>query len=933
MVRVIKRNFIKTSKNKRTFQFMKNIFPTLIFLLFISVNSFSQQMMVKGNVIDTLNNNNPTENVVVMVLSLSDSVLLGFDRTDFNGDFSITGLPIDTVEIIMSHHNFDDKVIFFMGSNSNNELNLINTILPDKSEMINEVTIYANKEPIYFRGDTLVYVADSFKTKQNAVVEDLLKKLPGIDVDKNGTITSQGLAVNKILVDGDEFFGDDPTVATKNLGAKTVESVNIYEEENKDESETAEETIQVMDLRLKEGSKKGYFGKISGASDFQNFYEGEFLANRFKNDFKLSVFALGTNTPRSNFGFSDTKKFGLSNESNFGGRWWENNNSNSQSGIPRTFRTGFYFSDKISKKIKIGANYTYSNNEMNSISDLSSQYFLPDTTYYTSDLGNAYQKSEKHSLNLKLNIKLDSLTELEIKPKYTNSSGLSTQNDSTRFINEEGDLSSYTRNFNLNSGESQTISNELLLIRKFKKEKRELSLTIKNSYSESKDTTDLYFLDNYENTTALNDTLDQKQFGNQINQNHSGLISFKEPLSKRWTAIIDYYSRYNSNQQQKKTNDFNASNNEYSLLNSNLTNDFTTNRFTNRLGLFFNLKFFKHKLKIGAYQRNVSIDNIDINDSTIKQNIFNFLPQFNYNYKFSNSQRLRLSYKTNSAQPSINQLQPVQDNTNPNRITIGNSELIPTYSHNFSLRYNKWKALTGSYIYTGANYNITQNAFSSSVEYDNFGKTISQTVNIDQNSSANMYFGAGIPILGSVLSINPNLNTSYNNTTNFVNSNENTTNTLNLSGELEFEIETDSLELNLGGSYSYYSPSSTLAISSNQPYYAQEYFVEFGIDLPFKLRIETEATYEIQSYPQSLDRNINLLIWDFEISKRFLKTENLILSISGNDILNQNIIAQRIINDNVIIDNRTTIISRYFLARLTYKFNNTKTKEKDASFH
>ncbi len=933
MVRVIKRNFIKTSKNKRTFQFMKNIFPTLIFLLFISVNSFSQQMMVKGNVIDTLNNNNPTENVVVMVLSLSDSVLLGFDRTDFNGDFSITGLPIDTVEIIMSHHNFDDKVIFFMGSNSNNELNLINTILPDKSEMINEVTIYANKEPIYFRGDTLVYVADSFKTKQNAVVEDLLKKLPGIDVDKNGTITSQGLAVNKILVDGDEFFGDDPTVATKNLGAKTVESVNIYEEENKDESETAEETIQVMDLRLKEGSKKGYFGKISGASDFQNFYEGEFLVNRFKNDFKLSVFALGTNTPRSNFGFSDTKKFGLSNESNFGGRWWENNNSNSQSGIPRTFRTGFYFSDKISKKIKIGANYTYSNNEMNSISDLSSQYFLPDTTYYTSDLGNAYQKSEKHSLNLKLNIKLDSLTELEIKPKYTNSSGLSTQNDSTRFINEEGDLSSYTRNFNLNSGESQTISNELLLIRKFKKEKRELSLTIKNSYSESKDTTDLYFLDNYENTTALNDTLDQKQFGNQINQNHSGLISFKEPLSKRWTAIIDYYSRYNSNQQQKKTNDFNASNNEYSLLNSNLTNDFTTNRFTNRLGLFFNLKFFKHKLKIGAYQRNVSIDNIDINDSTIKQNIFNFLPQFNYNYKFSNSQRLRLSYKTNSAQPSINQLQPVQDNTNPNRITIGNSELIPTYSHNFSLRYNKWKALTGSYIYTGANYNITQNAFSSSVEYDNFGKTISQTVNIDQNSSANMYFGAGIPILGSVLSINPNLNTSYNNTTNFVNSNENTTNTLNLSGELEFEIETDSLELNLGGSYSYYSPSSTLAISSNQPYYAQEYFVEFGIDLPFKLRIETEATYEIQSYPQSLDRNINLLIWDFEISKRFLKTENLILSISGNDILNQNIIAQRIINDNVIIDNRTTIISRYFLARLTYKFNNTKTKEKDASFH
>jgi hypothetical protein len=891
-------------------------------------------MTIKGNIIDPLNSNQPIENAVVMVSRLSDSVLLAFQRTDYKGEFSINKLALDTVEIIISHHKFDDKIIFFMGGVSNNELDLINTTLPDKSQLINEVTIYADKEPIFFRGDTLVYVADSFKTKQNAVVEDLLKKLPGIDIDKNGTITSQGLAVNKILVDGDEFFGDDPTVATKNLGAKTVESVNIYEEENKDESETAEETIQVMDLRLKEGSKKGYFGKISGATDFQNFYEGELLANRFKNDFKLSVFALGTNTPRSNFGFSDTKKFGLSNESNFGGRWWENNNNfSSQSGIPRTFRSGFYFSDKLSKKVKLGANYTYSNNELKSVSDLSSQYFLPDTTYYTSDLAEAYQKSEKHSINLKLNIRIDSLTELEIKPRYTNSSGISTNNSTTRFINEEGGLSSDTRNFNINSFESQTVANELLFIRKFKKEKRELSITIKNNYTETTDTTDLYFIDDYVTTPSLNDTLDQKQFETQINQNHSGLISFKDPLSKRWTAIVDFYSKYNNNQQVKETNDFDASSNEYSSLNNELSNDFTTNRFTNRLGLFLNFKFFKHKLKIGAYQRNINISNIDINDSTIKQDIFNFLPQVNYNYKFSNSQRLRFSYKTNSAQPTINQLQPVQDNTNPNRISIGNSELTPTYSHNFSFRYNKWKALTGSYIYTGANYIITENAFSSSVEYDNTGKTISQTVNIDQNSNANVYLGAGIPLLGSVISINPDINGSYSNTTNFVNSNENLTNTLNVSGELELEIETDSLEFYIGGSYSYYSPSSTLASSSNQPYYAQEYYIEFGIDLPFKLRIESEATYEIQTYPQSLDRNISLLIWDFEISKRFLKTENLILSISGNDILNQNILAQRIISDNVITDNRTNIISRYFLARLTYKFNNTKTKEKDAGFH
>lgn len=913
---------------------MKQLF-SFLFLLVIGISILGQGMTIKGNIIDTLNNNSPTENAVVMVTRLSDSVLLGFDRSDINGDFLIDKLPFDTVEIIISHHNFDEKIIFFMGSKSNNELLLKNTILPDKSQLINEVTIYANKEPIFFKGDTLVYIADSFKTKQNAVVEDLLKKLPGVDVDKNGTITSQGLAVNKILVDGDEFFGDDPTVATKNLGAKTVESVNIYEQENEDESETADETIQVMDLRLKEGSKKGYFGKISGATDFQNFYEGEFLFNKFKDDFKLSVFALGTNTPRSNFGYSDANTFGLSNESNFNnGRWWSDYSLSSNNGIPRTFRSGFYYSDKISKKIKLGANYTYSNNELESASDQASQYFLTDTTYYTEDLSSNYQKNESHGLNMNLNIQLDSLTSLEIKPRYRQNTGSFYTNDSTRFINQEGQLSSNTTIFNSSSNFSETISNEIQLKRKFKKEKRELTLTIKNSISDASDSSSLYSLNNFQILPNLfNDTTDQQQAESSKNQNHSALISFSEPIWKIFNLTSEYYFKYTNNQQIKETNDFNLVTEQYDLINDNFTNDFTTNKITNRLGLFLNYRFKKQRIKIGAFARNVDIENIVLNDSTINQTIFNILPQFNYSYKFSNSQRFRFNYKTNSSQPSINQLQPVQNNSNPNRITVGNSNLVPNYVHNFNLRYNSWKALTGSYIFTGLTYRITQDAFSSSVEYDSIGRTISKTVNIDNNQNGYFYFGSGIPLLNSVLSINPGVNLGYSNNTNFVNQNENITDTYEVTGELEFEIETDSLEIYIGANYSYYSPTSTLSFTSNQPYNFQEYFIEIGIELPFKMRIESEATYEIQTYPQSRDRNINLLICNFELSKRFLKTENLILSVSGNDILNQNILSQRTINNNVITDNQTTIISRYFLARLTYRFNNTKTKVKDAGFH
>ena len=223
-------------------------------------------MNIYGTVNDTLNKR-PKENAVVMLVRLSDSVLIDFQRTNENGEFYIS-TPMDTVEIIISHHDNDDKIIFFFPSEDRLNLDLSNTILPEKSEMMEEVTIYAYKDPVFFRGDTLVFLADSFQTKKNAVVEDLLKKLPGVEVDKSGNITSQGREVNKVLVDGDEFFGSDPTIATKNLGAKSIESVEIYEEENTDGDETSEETIQVMDLRLKEDAKKGYFGRISLASDF-----------------------------------------------------------------------------------------------------------------------------------------------------------------------------------------------------------------------------------------------------------------------------------------------------------------------------------------------------------------------------------------------------------------------------------------------------------------------------------------------------------------------------------------------------------------------------------------------------------------------------------------------------------------------------------------
>ena len=203
-----------------------------MFLCF-STLGFSQEMSVKGTVYDTTGAR-PIKNAMVMAVRMKDSLLLGFTRSSHDGTFTLDGFAVDTFSLIIDHPSFDEKTYYMFGHAENNEIIIPSIKMPGKSQELEEVIIYANQNPIFYRGDTLVYVADSFKVWEGAVVEDLLKKLPGLDIDKEGKITSQGQDIDQVLVDGDEFFGTDPTVATKNLGADGVETVQVYEKENED---------------------------------------------------------------------------------------------------------------------------------------------------------------------------------------------------------------------------------------------------------------------------------------------------------------------------------------------------------------------------------------------------------------------------------------------------------------------------------------------------------------------------------------------------------------------------------------------------------------------------------------------------------------------------------------------------------------------------
>jgi hypothetical protein len=905
----------------------------LLILLMFPCFLFGQKMQVSGNVVDTAAQK-PLENAVAMVIRIKDSVLVDFQRTDQQGGFAFNNLEIDTVQLIISHPRFGDQSYYLFGSADNHLFPVRKVTLPPKSQEIAEVIIYAYKDPIYYKGDTLVYVADSFATKPNAVVEDLLKKLPGIKVNADGSITSQGKEISQVLVDGDEFFGADATVATKNLAAKGVESVQVYEK--KDENSTdSDDKIQVLDLKLKDEAKKGYFGKVSGATDFNRFYEGEFLANKFNQRQKISVFALASNTTRSSLEWRDAYKYGMNDDMGYnededmwyGGDW---NSGNDVNGIPQTWKTGVYYNDKISDKTKLAINYTYDNNSLKSQESNRSQYFLADTSYVTDEVSSSRKKNEGHSLNLKWTQTLDSLTSFEFEPKLKLNKSMTSSLDETNFITETDTLARQTAVRNNNDADGTSLNAKFTLNRNFKKKDRKLTASYRFGYDENESVGNLYSLNRYLLTTNIGDTINQEKDNVSLSQSHTAQLAYVEPLNLKFKLQVDYEFYNNNSSQSKQAANF--VNGAYSDIDESLTNKFENKKMQHMAGaqLIYDVK--KQRISVGVKVRNVQIENYNlVTLNTISQNVTNILPRLRYRYKFSNSQQLQLNYTTSSSQPSINQLQPVPDNSNPNRIVLGNAALLPNYSHRMNLNYNSYKPISGRYVYAGGNFSVVDNAFANSIQYDAFGRTASQTVNVDGNLNGSAYAGAGFPFRSKMFELQPNVNMGYSKSNNFINAQKNITTELQLGGGLQFVYQTDSLEISIAGNFGYNDPTSTISSSSNKPYSQQSYTANARWTLPFRFGIETDATYTINSQ-RAAGYDLNFLIWNASVTRSFLKNENLILSAHIYDMLNQNINAQRAVEDNVITDSKSNIIARYFLLKLTYKFNSTKTKESDDDF-
>ncbi|HZH87212.1 MAG TPA: outer membrane beta-barrel protein [Brumimicrobium sp.] len=910
----------------------------LCFTLLATI-SYGQDMKFTGVVNDTINDK-PLENAVIMAVRLSDGVLLGYTRSAADGSYDLKGVPIDTMELVVSHYKFDEKRFYIIGSKENNEIHIPNIILPEQATQFEEVIVYANKEPIYFRGDTLVYVADSFATKENAMVEDLLKNLPGLQVDDDGNVSSQGRKITKVLVDGDEFFGADPTIATRNLSAKGVDKIEVYETEDETSGGNSEDKIQVLDVKLKDDAKKGYFGKVAGSGGFNSeyfrdlpngslFYEGEVLANYFDKELKVSVFAIGSNTPNTGFSYRDASRFGLTNEMK--GGWRSIMNTSKLNGLPENYKGGFYYSNKLGEKMKIGLNYTYNDSRLTTEQVQNSQYFFGDTTYTKRDSSFNEQIQQSHTVNLNLEYDLNDKTKLKLK------SNLIVRNESTSSESTSdfytSDLQRFSASTVKNESEADGLEGniELELNKKFKKRFRELDLVYQLGYTETdRDNTlnsNLYF-----GQFAVPDsTYDQKRNMSNNTTGHRIVVDYMEPITRKFRLKFQYRLDYFFGEQATSTYDRTPTG--YDAYAGLYSNDFSNTRFENRgaIGIMYTDR--KHTLEVGSRIRNVKIDNINNEDnSEINQNVDDILPYLEYSYKFSNAHQIRFVYTTSSDQPSLDQLQPVRDNTDPNSLVIGNPNLTPNYNHSMNIHYNKWNALKYSFMYGGLYVTFIDNAFSNSIVYTPNGQSVSTAINVDGNVFSGFYAGGGLPLYKKLIHLRPMATGGYTSYNTQINYQDNTTENYNIDGSLGLEMRTDSIEVSLTASISYNDPRSSLSMGLNEPYTVQRYKASVFFELPFRFFIESDAVYEINSR-RADGYNATPFIWNAKLNKRFLKTGNLVITASVYDIFNQNIGIARNVGTNIITDTRSRIIARYFMLGATLRFNNNKTKVDEGGKH
>lgn len=906
----------------------------LAIALWLLPSTLLAQGTITGKLMDSVSKS-PLGLATVTVFTAGDTALITYRLSTPEGEFKVPGLPLNIAcRVVISYSGYDAYRKEFTLKDET-PLDLGNIIMNPVSKSLEEVLVMAERPPVTVRKDTIEFNASSFKTLPTSLVEDLLKKLPGIQVDREGNITANGRKVNRILVDGKSFFGDDPKMATRNLPANVIDKIQVTED--KDEAArnidgNLSNIGQVINLTLKKGVKKGWFGKMYAGAGTKDRYEIGGIANIYRDTMQLSLLGFSNNLNRSGFSMKEVQDLGGFNRSGFnsmmvssrGGQTGFALNGISfgglDAGIARTSGAGFNLNHAPNTKKSFFLQYFFGNTKNNVEQINNTQQFINDTTVNTLTNTNTDRLAFTHHAGAGANLKPDSLTDINFRANYSYSTTDEDVMAKIKVDNSKTGSVSTGQGDQFNNTYSNNYSHNIYLTRRFKAKK---GRTLNFSHS-------LTYTKNLERYITESDYqyyypyYEDRFFDQLRRQDVPGLsanagLSFAEPLSKKLT--LRFNNRYEFLKDQQDIGIYDGVNSKYDVLNEDKSSGSkrTQNNFTSNLWLSYKIKKVTLTAGINGLWQTIHNEFRNI-AAPLNSSLFNTVPYFAFNWK-----QLSASYSQQVTAPSINYLIPVPDSTNPFYIQYGNPYLRPAMRRQFYIsNFNFFQGTGASYNFY-INGSFTDNDVVMSRTVDASG--VQSVVPVNADGSIRFYAGAGFgkefknkqkfifsfrisPYINfdrRKLIVNKNVSRA----TNF-NFGPNFTMGLNWNDVVEFRPQ-----YSPGISRTSYTDPSFKNIKAVTHSVEGELIVRW----PKKLVWETNLAYRHtdQAAPGLPRKNI---LWNAAVTLMMLKGDVGLLKLSVFDLLDQNNGLYRYTTENQIVDNQTNVLKRYGSVSFTYNIRN-----------
>ena len=899
----------------------------MLLMILFSPMAFAQQsgVNVTGSVVEQ-GSDTPIEQATVRLLNVKDSAMVRGVVSARNGSFTLKNVKKGSYLLHITFIGYDPLYQPLQITGKKNPVNVGKLELSDGAIELGEAVVIGKAPEVTVRNDTVEYNADSYKVTEGSVLEDLLKKMPGVEVDSEGKITVNGKEVKKVMVDGKEFFSDDPKVASKNLPAKMIDKLQVLDKKSDMAQMTGfddgeEETV--INLTVKPGMKQGWFGNAYGGYGSKDRYEGNAMVNRFVNNDQITFMGGANNT--NNMGFSDLASTMFSGMGGGGGR---RGGFGAGSGITSSGNAGLNFSKEFKPdKLTLGGNTRYSHSDNDARSKSDRQNILPgDSSSYDNSEAMSRTKSDNFGVDFRLEWKPDTMTQLIFRPSFSFSHSMNDNFSDATTLDNERDTVNTNKSSNYSESNGYNLNASIDFSRKLNNKGRVFSATLSggnsDSYSDGMNRSDIVY---FNQTDALkNSIIDQRSRYDNKGFNYRAYVSWVEPIGHN-NFIQATYSISQRKQEALKNVYNQDADGIYNVLDSAYSQSYRNNFISQRASLSFKSQRAKFNYTIGLnLDPSYSSSENFVGDTTlskITRKVVNLSPMAQFNYMFDKRTNLRIMYNGRTSQPSMTQLQPVADISDPTNITIGNPDLNPRYTNNVFIRFQQFTPEKQRAFMIMANGSYIINDIVSYTSYNQeTGVKTTTYKNVNGNYSGNVRMMLNTPLKNKKFSINSMTMASFANSNGYINEEKNTNRNLILSERGGIDFRSSYLDLGVNGNIRYNATSNSLQKENNQNTFNYGAGGYTTIYLPLNFKIESDVNWSTNSgYGDGFKQNE--VLWHASASKSFLKNNQGTLRFKIYDILQQRSNISRSITASYIQDSEYNTLGSYFMVHFIYRFS------------